>query len=206
MHLGMLLSLYQKSICYGFVDRNSKKITILEKLIYSYPDSPSIDDAYFELGVTYTATGSLEMAIKTYEKLVSRFPQSPYIPRALLNKGLILYNQEKLVESQEILKYLLVRYSKDGVAKQALGTLKEISIDLDKVPEFTLWLRTLKIDSFTDNELERTAFAVAEKQFLSVSQGFELHIHLNLVQIKPLRWIRAPFLCLLFEFWELHGG
>ena len=102
-------ALYQKSICYGFVDRNSKKITILEKLIYSYPDSPFIDDACFELGVTYTATGSLEMAIKTYEKLVSRFPQSPYIPRALLNKGLILYNQEKLIESQEILKYLLVR-------------------------------------------------------------------------------------------------
>ena len=107
------------------------------------------------------------MAIKTYEKLVSRFPQSPYIPRALLNKGLILYNQEKLIESQEILKYLVVRYPKDGVAKQALGTLKEISIDLDKVPEFTLWLRTLKIDSYTDNELERTAFAAAEKQFLS---------------------------------------
>ena len=160
-------ALYQKSICYGFVDRNSKKITTLEKLINSYPDSPFIDDAYFELGVTYTATGSLEMAIKTYEKLVSLFPQSPYIPRALLNKGLILYNQEKLINSQEILKNLLVRYPKDGVAKQALGTLKEISIDLDKVPEFTLWLRTLKIDSFTDNELERTAFAAAEKQFLS---------------------------------------
>ena len=160
-------ALYQKSICYGFVDRNSKKITTLKKLIQGYPDSPFIDDAYFELGITYTAAGSLEMAIKTYEKLVSNFPKSPYKTKALLNKGLILYNQEKLINSQEILKNLVVRYPKDGVAKQALGTLREISIDLDNVPEFTLWLRNLKIDSYTDNELEKTAFAAAEKQLLS---------------------------------------
>ena len=81
-------ALYQKSICYGFVDRNSKKITTLEKLIYSYPDSPFIDDAYFELGVTYTAIGSREIAIKTYEKLVNRFPQKPLYPKELyLTRG-----------------------------------------------------------------------------------------------------------------------
>ena len=160
-------ALYQKSICYGFVDRNSKKISALEKLIASYPDSPLIDDSYFELGVTQASIGSFETAIETYEKLVSRFSQSPYIPKALLNKGLILYNQEKLLNSQQILKNLVVRFPKDGVAKQALVTLKEISIDLDNIPEFTLWLRTLKIDAYTDSELERTAFAAAEKQFLS---------------------------------------
>ena len=160
-------ALYQKSICYGFVDRNSKKIITLEKLIDSYPNSPFIDDSYFELGVTHASIGSFETAIETYEKLVSRFSQSPYIPKALLNKGLILYNQEKLLNSQQILKNLVVRFPKDGVAKQALVTLKEISIDLDNIPEFTLWLRTLKIDTYTDSELERTAFTAAEKQFLS---------------------------------------
>ena len=160
-------ALYQKSICYGFVDRNQQKISTLEELIDKYPSSPFIDDAYFELGVTYTIIASPQTAINTFDTLVKYFPKSPYFSRAILNKGLILYNQGKLINAQQILKNLVVLYPKDVMAKQALGTLKEISIDLDNVPEFTLWLRTLKIDTYSDNELEKTAFAAAEKQYLS---------------------------------------
>ena len=160
-------ALYQKSICYGFVDRNQQKISTLEELIDKYPSSPFIDDAYFELGVTYTIIASPQTAINTFDTLVKYFPKSPYLSRAILNKGLILYNQGKLINAQQILKNLVVLYPKDVMAKQALGTLKEISIDLDNVPEFTLWLRTLKIDTYTDNELEKTAFTAAEKQYLS---------------------------------------
>ena len=160
-------ALYQKSICYGFVDRNSKKITSLEELIDKHPSSSFIDDAYFELANTYTVIGLPEKAIKTYEELVNRFPQSPFLPKAILNNGLILYNQEKLVDAQELLRNLIINNPKDGIAKQALGTLKEISIDLDSVSEFTSWLKKYEIDAYTDNELEKTAFAAAEKQFLS---------------------------------------
>ena len=96
-------ALYQKSICYGFVDRNSKKITSLEELIDKHPSSSFIDDAYFELANTYTVIGLPEKAIKAYEELVNRFPQSPFLPKAILNNGLILYNQEKLVDAQELL-------------------------------------------------------------------------------------------------------
>lgn len=158
---------YQKAISYGFVDRNTQKIKTLKELIDKHPTSPYVDDAYFELSTAYSVAGSFDTAIATYEGLVSRFPESPYTSRAILNMGLILYNQEKLVRAEQVLKNLVVRYPKDGVAQQALGTIKEIAIDSDNVAGFTRWVRSLNFETFTDNELEKTAFAAAEKQFLS---------------------------------------
>ena len=160
-------ALYQKSISYGFVDRNKQKITTLKELIQKHPSSVYLDDAYYELCSAYSVAGSFNTAISTYDEMIDRFPKSPYLPKAILNKGLILYNNEKLTQAEEVLKNLVARYKKDAVAQQALGTLKEIAVDLDKVPEFTQWLRRLNIDTFSYNELEQTAFAAAEKQFLT---------------------------------------
>ncbi len=160
-------ALYQKSICYGFVDRNKQKISTLKELIDKHPNSAYLDDAYYELSSAYSVASSFDTAINTYDEMIGRYPKSPYLPRAILNKGLILYNQEKLNRAESVLKNLVVRFPKDAVAQQALGTLKEIAVDLDKVTQFTKWLKAQKIDAFSDNELEQTAFSAAEKQFIS---------------------------------------
>ena len=158
---------YQKAISYGFVDRNDKKIETLKELILKHKKSPYLDDAYFELSNAYAVSGSFETAIKTYDQLVGRFRKSPYVSRAILNKGLILYNQEKLRKAEALLKALVIRYSNNSVSRQALRTLKEIAVDLDDVPAFTVWIKGLSFEAFTDNELEKTAFDAAEYQFLS---------------------------------------
>jgi len=158
---------YQKAISYGFVDRNDKKIETLKELILKHKKSPYLDDAYFELSNAYAVAGSFDTAIKTYDQLVGRFRKSPYVSRAILNKGLILYNQEKLRKAEAVLKALVIRYSNNSVSRQALRTLKEIAVDLDDVPAFTVWIKGLSFKAFTDNELEKTAFDAAENQFLS---------------------------------------
>ena len=160
-------ALFQKSISYGFVDRNNQKINSLQELIQKYPQSPFVDDAFFELSSAYAVADSYDTAINTYDKLIERYPKSPYVPKAILNKGLILYNQEKLNLAEDVLKGLVMRFTKDAVAQQALGTLKEIAVDMDEVPQFTQWLKRRNIDVFSESELEKTAFTAAEKQFLS---------------------------------------
>lgn len=160
-------ALFQKSISYGFVDRNNQKINSLQELIQKYPQSPFVDDAFFELSSAYAVANSNDTAINTYDKLIERYPKSPYVPKAILNKGLILYNQEKLNLAEDVLKGLVMRFTKDAVAQQALGTLKEIAVDMDEVPQFTQWLKRRNIDVFSESELEKTAFTAAEKQFLS---------------------------------------
>ena len=151
---------------YGFVDRNPKKIQTLVELIQTYSKDPLRDDAIFELASSYSREGNTNQAVASYDLLLSKYKNSPYIPKAILNKGLILYNQENYDQAKEVLKDLAIKYRLDPVAQQAVRTLKEIALDQAEVNAFAQWVKEQNLNTFTDIELEKTAFTSAEKQFL----------------------------------------
>ena len=159
-------ALYQKAISYGFVDRNPQKIENLALLIASKVKHKLVDDARYALASTQAGQGNTTAAIAQYDKLIQEHPKSPYISRALLNKGLILYNQEKLTEATAIMRRLVALYPKSSVAQQALNTLREIAVETGAVANFSRWLRDNRIQQFNSSELEQTAFDAAEKKFL----------------------------------------
>ena len=157
---------FQKGMSYGFVDRNPKKIQTLVELIQTYSKDPLRDDAIFELASSYSREGNTNQAVASYDLLLSKYKNSPYIPEAILNKGLILYNQENYDQAKEVLKDLAIKYRLDPVAQQAVRTLKEIALDQAEVNAFAQWVKEQNLNTFTDIELEKTAFTSAEKQFL----------------------------------------
>ena len=159
-------ALYQKAISYGFVDRNPQKIENLELLIASKVKHKLVDDALYALASTQAGQGNTAAAIANYDKLLTEHPKSPYSSRALLNKGLILYNQENLSEATALMRRLVLQYPKSAVAQQGLNTLREIAVESGTVADFTRWLRDNRIQQFSTNELEKTAFEAAEKKFL----------------------------------------
>ena len=159
-------ALFQKAISYGFVDRNPKKIETLLVLVTEYEKDPLVDDALFELASSYSRERNSIKAIATYEDLLGRYQNSPYVPRALLNKGLILYNNENYNEAKFVLENVAIKYRLDPVAQQAVRTLREISVDQAEVGAFTKWIKSEGLNTFSDIELEKTAFTAAEKQFL----------------------------------------
>ena len=160
-----MYALYQKALSYGFVERNPKKIEALNQLISDYPKTSLLDDSYFELALAYTRENNTSKAVETYEILANNFPKSPYRSRALLNKGLILYNAESLEEAMRVLQHLVQEYPNEEVAQQGLKTAKEISIDLATVDVFASWVKQLKGVTLQDNELERASFTAAERLF-----------------------------------------
>ncbi len=160
-----MYALYQKALSYGFVERNPQKIKALNQLIISYPKNSLLDDAYFQLALSYTRENNNLKAIETYDILIKNYFKSPYRSRSLLNKGLILYNAESLNKALSVLKQLVQEYPNGEVAQQALKTAKEIAIDLAEVEDFTQWVKQLKGVTIEDNELERAAFTSAERLF-----------------------------------------
>jgi len=160
-----MYALYQKALSYGFVERNPKKIEALNQLISDYLKTSLLDDSYFELALAYTRENNTSKAVETYEILANNFPKSPYRSRALLNKGLILYNAESLEEAMRVLQQLVQEYPNEEVAQQGLKTAKEISIDLAAVDVFASWVKQLKGVTLQDNELERASFTAAERLF-----------------------------------------
>ena len=159
-------ALYQKAISYGFVNRNSQKIENLRALIDSKAKHNLIDDALYALASTLASENKTADAITEYDRLLQFFPKSPYRSRALLNKGLILYNLERLQEASNVLRRLVVVYPTSSAAQQGLSTLREIAVESGEVSSFSRWLREHGIRSFSSNELEQTAFEAAEKKFL----------------------------------------
>ena len=162
---------FQKAMSYGFVDRNPKKIETLLNLQNTYPRDPLLDDALFELASAYSRAGSFDQAIKTYDRLLSEFNTSPYLAQSALNKGLILYNMERYEQARTVLEGVVVKYKRYAVAQQALRTLREIAVDQGNVGAFTQWLRSQNLTTYSDVELEKTAFVAAEKRFLEGNTG-----------------------------------
>ena len=101
---------FQKAISYGFVDRNSKKISTLKKIIIDYPNDDLIDDALFELALVYSEEKQYKKSISTYDQLITSYEISPYIGKAALNKGLILYNQEKYELAVRVLEDVAISF------------------------------------------------------------------------------------------------
>ena len=157
---------FQKAMSYGFVDRNPKKIETLLLLQRQYPRDPLLDDTLFELASAYSRERDFNNAIATYDRLLNEFNSSPYLAQAALNKGLILYNTERYAQAQMVLEEVAVKYKRYAVAQQAVRTLREIAVDQGTVGKFSQWVRSQGLTTFTDNELEKTAFEAAEKRFL----------------------------------------
>jgi len=157
---------FQKAMSYGFVDRNPKKIETLLMLQRQYPKDPLLDDTLFELASAFSREGNFNNAIATYDRLLNEFNTSPYLAQTALNKGLILYNTERYAQAQKVLEEVAVKYKRYAVAQQAVRTLRELAVDQGAVREFTQWVRSHGLTTFTDNELEKTAFEAAEKRFL----------------------------------------
>ncbi len=159
-------ALFQKAMSYGYLDRDEKKNETLMELISKYPDSYLVDDSLYELGNYFSSIGSYDLAIKNYDKLMNSYKNSKLLTRTRLNKGLAFYNMGKISASDTLLRNLVMDLKNNPITLQALKTLKEIAVDLDNVSEFSAWVRSFDFKTFSDSELERTAFEVAENYFL----------------------------------------
>ncbi len=154
---------FQKALSYGFIQKQQNKIDILIELTGIDQTHFLIDKSLYELAKTYANLKKNEEAILTYDNLVSRFPNSSFASRSYLNKGLILYNTNELKKSKNVLEIVVDKYRNDRIMSQALNTLKEISIELGEVGNFSEWLKEKNIDSFTEGDLANSAFDAAEK-------------------------------------------
>ena len=69
-------ALFQKGMVLGLTNRTDEKIRSMIQLIDDNPGSAYIDDAYYQLGVSYQELGKLASAKKPLELLVDEHPNS----------------------------------------------------------------------------------------------------------------------------------
>jgi tetratricopeptide (TPR) repeat protein len=157
---------FQKTMCYGFVSNNNKKIEALNAFLKIYPKSTYRDDAYFELGNAYVTENKTDLAVKTYDQLITEFPNSAFTAKAILRQGLVYYNSDRNEQALTKFKKVAADYPKSPEALEAVSTARLIYVDNGKVDEYASWVRTLDFVTVTDAELDNDSFEAAEKQYL----------------------------------------
>lgn len=115
--------------------RDGALFVLLHEITVRYPDCV---DAYFLLGEARAHTGYLDAAYEAYSKCIE---VDPTYYSAYINRGLLLYTQQKYKEAIKDYDYVIKHepspqaYMNRGVAKYFSGDYKGAIIDYDKVFE-----------------------------------------------------------------------
>ena len=156
---------FQIAVSHGYLGQISDKIAGLSRVM-KFKKSNLKDQALFELANTYVNQGIPEKALPYYSQLISDFSSSALVSKALLRKGLMLYNRGDSQEALQNLNKVAVNYPSTPEAFQAISSSRSIYIDLGQVDAYAAWVQTLNYVGVTDSELDDATYEAAEKQYL----------------------------------------
>lgn len=159
---------FQKGFSFGLVDRPQKEIETLQKLLTAFPQSNFLDDAIFELAESNQNIKQYDEAVKYYKMIEKDFSGSSYHVKALVQLGLIYFNQDKPDSSSVYYKRVVEEYPGTTEAKNALIGIKNIY--LDKGEADTYFSYAAKLGDFANISLaekDSLSYISAEKLYMS---------------------------------------
>ena len=158
---------YQNAIIEGLEGKTYEKIIVLDELLKKYPESEYVDDAYLELGDSYTLLGNNAEAFEAYEQLILNFQdRSVLINQALLKLGLSSYNQGDLKSAIKYYKKVMANNPTGKESTEALASIEEIYINnLGQSKEYLDYLDNLPNYEIKEGSRDSLNYRIAEIQF-----------------------------------------
>jgi tetratricopeptide (TPR) repeat protein len=136
-------ALYQQAMILGVLNNNQEKIAKLSQLEKTYPKSPYIDDAVYELADIHLKSEAYEKAIVSFDNIIKNYPRSIYLRKSMLNKSLALFNLKKDEEALEVIKKLITDYPNSDEARAALPLVQNIFVNQGKGEEYLDFIKVL---------------------------------------------------------------
>ncbi len=161
-------ALFQKAQCLGLTQEHGQKISALKTLVQTFVNSAMVDDAFYELGRACERSGQPKMASGYYQDLLDDHPQSSYRPKAMLQLGLIFYNQGEFSKSMTYYKQVVSQYPDGEEAKAALLGIKNNYIEMNNVDGYFAYTNRLGSGvQVTVSEQDSLSYLAAEKLYMS---------------------------------------
>lgn len=133
---------YAADSCFriGSINKNrynnyDEAVRYFKRLIATYPASPRVRSAYYELGETYGRTGDYESANVYFRRLVSGFPNADKAPDAQYEIAQNLARLNNPAGAIDACRQLLTRYPASQVADDAQYKIGEYLRALGRHPE-----------------------------------------------------------------------
>jgi len=176
-------AMYQKALAFGGKGKFQKKILQLDNLLRKLDQSPFKDDAEFEMGVTYLIQDKEREALKRFRNVIQNYPSSSYVKRSYLKAGLIHYNLNENDQALSMLKKVAEQYPKTSQASEALSSIKNIYIDMNRVDDYFDYANSLEYAKITASEQDSATYVSAENVYMKgncedASEGFSKYLDL----------------------------
>ena len=136
-------AIYQKAFSLGLQGDHKKKISLLNQLLTSMPESGYCDDALYEIGRSNVSLQKTDDATKYFKKLNKDYPSSNLVRKSLLQLGLIEYNAERNTSAIEIYKKVVADFPGTQEAKSALTGIKNIYVEMNDIDSYLKYSETL---------------------------------------------------------------
>lgn len=177
-------ALYQKSMAQGVQREFSGKIGTLNTLVSKFPRSPYVPGAYYEMALTSLIINKNEDALNYLQQIILKFPKSNMVSRAHLRRGLIYYNDNQNQAALGELKTVVSKYPGTPDAREALMTISNIYVEMNRVSEYLAYVQTVPFAEVPVSQQDSLLFVAAETQYMkgdckSSAPGFQEYVRKN---------------------------
>ncbi len=158
---------YQKALSYGALGQYNDKISCLNNLLATYPNSSIAPSATFEIAGTYLLNDDDSNALRYYEQYLDKYPNSSYAKEALLKTGIIHYNASRETEALTVFDKILGKYPGTPESRDALLTVKNIYSNQGRIDEYFTYVQKTTNVVISDIEQDSMTFVSAEGHYFS---------------------------------------
>jgi len=176
-------ALFQSGYVAGLQKKYTTKISRLNDLVETYPNSEYTDDALYEIGRAYIMLGNDNEALNTYRRLIRLLPNTNVARNAALEIAMIYHNHEQYQEAVSAYKTVISNYPGTVEAFTALQSVEGIYIEMNDVPSYLAYAKTLnmKISAISASHEDSISYIAAEKQYMNAAyaqaiSGFRMYL------------------------------
>lgn len=176
-------ALFQSAYVAGLQKKYTTKISRMNDLVDSYPNSEYADDALYEIGRAYLMLDNGNEALNAYRRLTALFPNTGSARKAAVEIGMIYQNQDKMMEALNAYKSVISNYSGSVEAFTALESVEHIYIEMNNVPAYLAYVKSIdmKLPGIGVNHEDSISYIAAEKQYMNANyaqaiNGFRMYL------------------------------
>lgn len=160
-------SFYQLALVSGLQKDYAGKITLLNRLVGKYPQSPYAVNALYEKGRSYVLNDNNNQAIASFKELLNKYPESPVSRKAAAEIGMLYYQNEDYPKAIEAYKLVVQKYPGSAEARLAMLDMKSIYVDMNRIDEFAALANAMPGNiRFDASEQDSLTYIAAEKIYM----------------------------------------
>ncbi len=161
-------ALFQKAVALGVTGKDNEKITVLNQLVNSYPNTAYKADVYFQTAESYVKLNQPEKAITNYRKVISDYPNSSYVKKSYLSLGILYFNSNRNNDAITAYKKVIEDYPGTSEAENALIGLKNVYVDNNDVDDYFTYINGKGVLTSADLiEQDSLSYFTAEKVYMN---------------------------------------